>query len=87
MFSHVDLANAAKNFKFALVPRISSELATVTLIEFMAQDERSYKHWVRTFSEVIKSYDANSQNRYSVNSTIRNGETSGDAVVHATNDA
>ena len=45
MTSGFDLAHAAKHFKFALIPKVSSELATSDVIELMAHDERSYKHW------------------------------------------
>jgi len=83
MSSGYDLPHAAKHFKFALVPKISSELATADLIELLAHDERSYKHWLRAFTTIIRSFDA--QGRLSVEQTIRSGATEVETVVRAAN--
>lgn len=52
--SKQDLKVAARNFKFGLIPKVSSELTTSITYEFLAQDERHYKLWMQALSTVTK---------------------------------
>ena len=45
--SEYDLVYASRNFKFALLPKVSSELVATEITELLAHDEKSYKQWVR----------------------------------------
>lgn len=83
MTSGYDLPHAAKHFKFALIPKVSSELATADIIELLAHDERSYKHWLRALSIVISAYDQHG--RLSIEHTLRSGATEVETVVRAAN--
>ena len=83
MSSGYDLPHAAKHFKFALIPKVSSELATADIIELLAHDERSYKHWLRALSIVISAYDQHG--RLSIEHTLRSGATEVETVVRAAN--
>lgn len=81
--SGYDLPHAAKHFKFALIPKVSSELATSDLVELLGHDERSYKHWIRAFTTIIRSYGG--RGNLSVEHTIRSGATEVETVVRAAN--
>ena len=52
--SDYDLKYASKNFKFALVPKVSSELVAVDISEFIAHDETAYNQWITAISAVIE---------------------------------
>lgn len=54
MTSEYDLQFAAKNFKFGLIPKVSSELQASFNHEFLAHDEKTYKQWTTTLSTIIK---------------------------------
>jgi hypothetical protein len=54
MSKEVDLAAAARNYKFALVPKVISELTVSTTHEFLAHDEPTYKMWTEAFDTVVK---------------------------------
>jgi hypothetical protein len=54
--SEHDLAFASENFKFALIPRLHSELVAMDNVEFICHDEKSYKQWVYTLSTVCDAY-------------------------------
>lgn len=81
--SRHDLPHAAKHFKFALIPKISSELATVDMVELLAHDEKTYKHWIRIMSNV--SFGLQGQGGLSVEQTIRSGTLEVETVVRAAN--
>ena len=81
--SGYDLPHAAKHFKFALIPKVSSELATSDIVELLAHDERSYKHWLRALNLVISSYDQHG--RLTIEQTLRSGATEVETVVRAAN--
>ena len=51
--SEYDLQYASRNFKFGLVPKVSSELMASVVHEFLAHDEKTYKQWTQTLSTVI----------------------------------
>jgi len=83
MTSGHDLPHAAKHFKFALVPKISSELATTDMIELLAHEEKVYKHWLRVIVTVMNGFEA--QGKLSVEQTIRSGAIEVETVVRAAN--
>jgi hypothetical protein len=83
LLSRYDLPQAAKHFKFALIPKISSELATADMVELLAHDEKTYKHWIRIISKVINGYQG--QGKLSVEQTIRSGTLEVETVVRAAN--
>ena len=83
MSSEYDLAYAAKHFKFALIPKISSELATVEIIEFLAHNEQTHKQWVQNLRRVIDAY--NNVGRLTIEQTMRTGATAVETAVRAAN--
>ena len=85
MTSGYDLPHAAKHFKFALIPKVSSELATTEVVELLAHDERSYKHWLRALSVVINAYGQNANDRLTVEHTLRSGATEVESIVRVAN--
>lgn len=46
MSKEYDLKNASLHYKFALIPKVTSELLTIEIIEMLAHDDPSYKHWI-----------------------------------------
>lgn len=52
--SEYDLPYAAKHFRFALMPKISSELQSVDNLELLAHDEQLYTEWVKALKTVAK---------------------------------
>lgn len=51
--SEFDLQFASRNFKFGLVPKVSSELMSSVVHEFLAHDEKSYKLWTQSLGQVV----------------------------------
>lgn len=49
-----DLQYASRNFKFGLIPKVSSELMASVNHEFLAHDERTYRTWINALSTVVK---------------------------------
>ncbi len=49
-----DLKYAAANYKFALVPKVASELMVSEVNEFLAHDEKSFNAWISALTTVIK---------------------------------
>ena len=79
-----DLKYASKHFKFALIPKVSSELVVSEIHEFMAHDEDSFNAWTSAFSTVINAYKAIA-NSPSVEDTMRTGVADVETVVQAAN--
>jgi hypothetical protein len=79
-----DLKYASKNFKFALIPKVSSELVVSEVHEFLAQDEESFIAWTSAFNTVINAYKAIA-NAPSVEDTMRTGIADVETVVQAAN--
>ena len=52
--SEFDLQYASRNFKFGLVPKVSSELMSSIVHEFLAHDEKTYKLWTAALAQVVK---------------------------------
>jgi hypothetical protein len=84
MKSEYDLQYASRNFKFGLVPKVTSELTASIIHEFLAHDDASYKMWTETFVEVIKAYDEIAASP-SVEQTIKEGTADIERVVQAAN--
>lgn len=82
--SPYDLQFASRNYKFGLLPKVSSELMASTNYEFLAHDERSYKQWISALSTVVSAYDEISQ-LPSIEQTIRVGTSDVEVVVQAAN--
>lgn len=81
-----DLQYASRNFKFGLVPKVSSELVASVVHEFLAHDEKSYKMWTQSLLTVVKAYDEIAASP-SVEQTIRTGSADVELVVQAANNA
>jgi len=79
-----DLQYASRNFKFGLVPKVSSELMASTTHEFLAHDEKHYKLWVTALNTVVKAYDEIAA-LPSIEHTIRVGTSDVEMVVQAAN--
>lgn len=82
--SEYDLQFASRNFKFGLLPKVSSELSASTVYEFLAYDEKNYKQWTETLSSVVKAYDEIAA-MPSIEHTIRVGSADVEMVVQAAN--
>jgi hypothetical protein len=82
--SEHDLQYASRNFKFGLVPKISSELVATTVHEFLAHDEKCYKLWTESLGTVVRAFDEIAANP-SVEHTIRVGTADVELVVQAAN--
>lgn len=54
MTSEFDLKEASKKFRFVMHPKVQSELQPLQVAEFMANDEQSYKLWVKAIGRVIR---------------------------------
>lgn len=52
--SEFDLQYASRNFKFGLVPKVSSELVASSVHEFLAHDEKTYKMWTDALATVVR---------------------------------
>mmetsp|Transcript_25784 Transcript_25784/g.43020 ORF Transcript_25784/g.43020 Transcript_25784/m.43020 type:complete len:417 (+) Transcript_25784:149-1399(+) len=79
-----DLQYASRNFKFGLVPKVSSELMASTTHEFLAHDEKHYKLWITALNTVVKAYDEIAA-LPSIEHTIRVGTSDVEMVVQAAN--
>eukprot|EP00602_Paraphysomonas_sp_CaronLab_P005541 CAMPEP_0185025428 /NCGR_PEP_ID=MMETSP1103-20130426/8390_1 /TAXON_ID=36769 /ORGANISM="Paraphysomonas bandaiensis, Strain Caron Lab Isolate" /LENGTH=318 /DNA_ID=CAMNT_0027558627 /DNA_START=310 /DNA_END=1266 /DNA_ORIENTATION=- len=55
--SDYDLKEAVHKYRFILYPKVLSELTPLATGEFMANDEQSYKLWIKALSRVIRSYE------------------------------
>lgn len=84
MSSEFDLVYASKNFKYALLPKVSSELVATEITELLAHDEKSYKLWVRALSTVCDAYDEIAASP-SIEHTMRAGTSDVETVVQAAN--
>lgn len=82
--SEYDLIYASKNFKFALLPKVSSELIATEITELLAHDEKAYKQWVRALSTVCDAYDEIAASP-SIEHTMRAGTSDVETVVQAAN--
>jgi hypothetical protein len=51
--SEYDLQFASRNYKFGLVPKVSSELMSSVIHEFLAHDEKAYKLWTQSLAQVV----------------------------------
>jgi len=68
--SEFDLKTAVKRFQFILYPKMLSEAHPLPVGEFMANDEQSYKQWVKALQTVIDSTQSLAQNNV-VNRAMR----------------
>lgn len=82
--SEFDLQFASRNFKFGLVPKVSSELMSSVIHEFLAHDEKSYKLWTSSLAQVVAAYDEIAAIP-SVEHTIKMGSADVEMVVQAAN--
>lgn len=53
MSSEYDLKLAVAKFRFALCPKVISELAPLPIYEFMASDEECFVLWTKAFQKVF----------------------------------
>ena len=57
MRSPYNLREASEKFKFALLPKVSSELSPLPNIIVMATDEEAFEQWLKTFAKVSGAYE------------------------------
>lgn len=79
-----DLIYASRHFKFGLVPKVASELVSMSTHEFLAHDEKLYKAWIKSLKQVVEAYDEIAASP-SVEQTIRSGNTNIEMAVQAAN--
>lgn len=84
--SEYDLQYASRNFKFGLIPKVSSELVATTNYEFLAHDEKAYNTWIKTLESIVKAYDDIAA-MPNIEHTIRVGSADVEMVVQAANNA
>lgn len=84
MSSKDDLPYAAKHYRFALMPKVSSELQSVDNIELLGHDETCYKEWLSALRTVVNAYDEIAATP-SVDTTMRMGSADVEVVVQAAN--
>eukprot|EP01034_Spumella_vulgaris_P021982 gene21982-28069_t len=84
MTSEHDLQYAAKNFKFGLVPKVSSELTATVCFELLAHDEKTYKLWTSALTTVINAYSRIAE-MPSIHDIIKTGTADVPTVVNAAN--
>ena len=84
MKSDYDLIYASKNYKYALIPRVSSELVASEITELLAHDEKSYKQWIRVLSTICDAYDEIASSP-TIEHTMRAGTSDVETVVQAAN--
>lgn len=82
--SEYDLQLASRNYKFGLLPKVSSELSASTVYEFVSYDEKNYKQWTATLGKVVNAYDAIAA-MPDIEHTIRVGSADVEMVVQAAN--
>lgn len=84
MSAEYDLVYASKNYKFALIPKVSSELVASEITELLAHDEKAYKQWIRVLCTVCDAYDEIAASP-SIEHTMRAGTSDVETVVQAAN--
>jgi hypothetical protein len=52
--SEYDLKLAVQKYRFALCPKVVSELSPLSVFEFMASDEQAYRLWVKALTKVLQ---------------------------------
>lgn len=55
--SPYNLREASEKFKFALIPKVSSELSPLPNIVLMATDEEAFDQWLQIFAKVSGAYE------------------------------
>jgi hypothetical protein len=83
MASTYDLPYAAKHYRFALVPKISSELQAIDSVEMLGQDELMYNEWTNAFRTVLTGFDEDPTS--TVEGTLRAGANQVEVLVKAAN--
>ncbi|RYY69128.1 hypothetical protein EON63_24025 [archaeon] len=75
--SEFDLQYASRNFKFGLVPKVSSELVASSVHEFLAHDEKTYKMWTEALTTVVRLVRIYTMhiNTYTIHHTPNTGPT------------
>ena len=82
--SDADLAYASANFKFALVPKMSSELYAMETIEFLAHEEQLHNYWTKCLSTVLDAAGVVEKNA-TVHDTVTTGANMVEFIVRAAN--
>ncbi len=79
-----ELKNASRNYRFGLIPTITSELKTSTVLELMAGDAEAYREWVSVLRAVTGAY-RHLEALPSISETIRTGHTGVEGIISAAN--
>lgn len=83
--SSYNLKEASRKYKFALLPKVLSELAALETLELMATDQESYQAWTRSFEKVIKAQEEMRDNEVLMATSTSRVVTKVEAVVQAAN--
>ena len=83
--STFDHKNALKNFRFALLPRVETEMTSQERLELMNEDEKTFRSWVNTIYQVQQALDDEGNAGNAVEKTLRTGVKDLETAVKAAN--
>ena len=75
--------NCAKQFKFALVPKVQNELVNLNITELLAHEERTFVNWMAALKQVIDALDE--EGKPTISYTVRAGVRDLETAVKAAN--
>jgi hypothetical protein len=78
-----DLVTASKEFKFALIPKVQTELVSQETIELLAHDRDTYAAWTTTFEGILLALD--DEGKPTLTNTVRSGTRDLETAVRAAN--
>ena len=74
---------ALKHHRFALLPKVATELTTQETLELLTETENEYNTWTTTFYQVLKVFDL--EGNPTVEATLRTGTKDLESAVRAAN--
>jgi len=78
-----DKNHALKSFRFALVPKVATELTSQETLELLTETEQEYNTWTATIFQVLEVFDE--EGNPTVESTLRTGTKDLETAVRAAN--
>ena len=85
MASSYKLKEASRKYKFALLPKVFSELVALETLELMATDHDAYQAWTKSIGKVIKAQEEMRDNEVLMATSTSRAVTKVEAVVQAAN--
>jgi len=73
LLSDRSLKESAENFKFALLPKVQTELLSQETLEFIAPNKEEYEEWLQWLRVLLNAFDADG--KPTVEQTVRKGMT------------